>query len=283
MEGVTEIAPAKVNLVLHVGPRGADGLHELCSLFASIDLADELLVEPLESGRDEVDCEPPVEGPNLALAALARYRETVGSLPPLRVRIVKRIPVAAGLAGGSADAAAALRAANRLAGSPLGPAALRALAVQLGSDVPSQVEPAHALVAGTGEQVARVELPPMAFVLVPSDRGLSTAEVYAEADRIAATRERLDPAALRALVEEAAGIADLATSMENDLQAAALSLRPELAEVRAALVERGALAALVSGSGPTVFGVFADPADAERAAQAIPNGFVARLRNNERA
>jgi 4-diphosphocytidyl-2-C-methyl-D-erythritol kinase len=189
--------------------------------------------------------------------------------------------VAGGLAGGSADAAAVMRAANRLAGSPLGAAALRALAARVGSDVPSQIEPAHAIVSGTGERVARVNLPAMAFVLVPNERGLATAEVYAEADRIGATRERLDPEALRALAESS--LEQLAAAIENDLEAAAMSLRPELEDVRAALLENGALAARVSGSGPTVFGVFADAQAAERAAAAIPGGIVTRLRNNDPA
>src|SRR5437764_7868922 len=110
---IRETAPAKVNLVLHVGPRRADGLHELCSLFASLELADGVTVEPADS--DEVVC-PGVAGPNLAQAAIDAFRSAAKSeLPPLRVTIHKRIPVAAGLGGGSADAAAVLRAANRIA------------------------------------------------------------------------------------------------------------------------------------------------------------------------
>jgi 4-diphosphocytidyl-2-C-methyl-D-erythritol kinase len=111
---IRETAPAKVNLVLHVGPRRSDGLHELCSLFASLELADELAVEP--AAQDEVVC-PGVHGPNLAQRAIDAYRAAAGAaeLPPLRVTIHKRIPVAAGLAGGSADAAAVLRAANKIA------------------------------------------------------------------------------------------------------------------------------------------------------------------------
>src|SRR4051812_38957676 len=110
---IRETAPAKVNLVLHVGPRRGDGLHELASLFASLDLADDVTVEP--AGQDEVLCAG-VEGPNLAQAALEAFRAASGELPPLRVVIEKRIPVAAGLGGGSADAAAVLRAANTIAG-----------------------------------------------------------------------------------------------------------------------------------------------------------------------
>jgi len=121
---IAERAPAKHNLVLHVGRPRPDGLHPICSLFASIDLEDELELEPLAGGeRDEVECAG-VPAPNLAQAALGALRGRLGqdALPPLRLVIRKRIPVAAGLGGGSADAAAALRVANRLAGGPLGAA-----------------------------------------------------------------------------------------------------------------------------------------------------------------
>lgn len=269
------IAPAKVNLLLHVAPPRADGYHPLCSLFASIDLADEVVVEP--AAADEVRC-PGVEGPNLAERALAAYREAAGAAAPgpVRVTITKRIPVAAGLGGGSADAAAVLRALDALAERPLGPDRLREIGARLGADVPSQVEPRHALVTGVGEHVEPVALPPMALVLVPQREGLPTAAVYAEADRIGATRSELDPDAVRALAR--APLPELARGLENDLQAAALSLRPELERPLEALREAGALAALVTGSGPTTFGVFATVEEAERAAARIPGALVSTLR-----
>ena len=149
---------------------------------------------------------PGVEGPNLALAAVERFRaEAAPELPPLRVTIDKRIPVAAGLGGGSADAAAVLRAANELAGRPLDADALRALGAALGADVPSQVEPRHALVTGAGEGVEPVELPPMTLLLVPDEAGLSTADVYAQADALGTTRAELDPERVRELAAAAAG------------------------------------------------------------------------------
>ncbi|HEX8076151.1 MAG TPA: hypothetical protein VF545_14350, partial [Thermoleophilaceae bacterium] len=180
--------------------------------------------------------------------------------------------------GGSADAAAVLRAANALAGAPLDGDALRRLGARLGSDVPSQIEPRHALVSGTGERVEPVELPPVTLVLVPAEPGLPTGEVYAEADRIGATRGALDRDRVRAV----AGLPPdrLAGAIENDLEAAAVSLRPELESTRAALLARGALAARVSGSGPTVFGVFGDERGAAAAAAEVPGAVVARLRNN---
>jgi 4-diphosphocytidyl-2-C-methyl-D-erythritol kinase len=267
---VRELAYAKLNLVLHVGKPRPDGLHPICSVFASLDLADEVLARPNDQAGDTVVC-PPVRAPNLATAALAAFRERIHALPPLHVEIEKRIPVAAGLGGGSADAAATLRAANRIAGNPLGGAELREMATALGSDVPSQVEPRHALVTGVGETIRAVALPPLVAVLTPQRVGLSAADVYTELDRMRGWRERLDEAAVLAALT--------ARSFENDLQPAALALRPELADVLEGLRAAGARAPLLSGSGPTCFGLFDDLAAAEAAASAIPGAIVARLRD----
>ena len=276
---VTETAPGKVNLVLRVGEPGASGLHPLCSLFARLDLADTVAVEPAE--QDEVVC-PGVEGPNLAEKAVRALREQAGAdvVPPLRVTIDKRLPVAAGLAGGSADAAATLRAANRLAGSPLDAGALRGVARGLGSDVPSQVEPASAVVHGTGERIDPVTLAPMGLVLLTDPDGLSTGAVYTELDRLRAQGEAptpagLDPGPLKRLAGSPP--AHLATRLENDLQLAALWLRPDLGARMDALRAAGAHGALVSGSGPTVFGVFDDRAAAERAAAGLTDALVAEV------
>jgi 4-diphosphocytidyl-2-C-methyl-D-erythritol kinase len=266
---IHERAFAKLNLALRVGRPRADGLHPLCSIFASIDLADEVYAEPAEA--DRVDC-PGVDGPNLAEAALGAFRARVPELPPLHVQIEKRIPVAAGLGGGSADAAATLRAANRLTGDQLDADALRELAASLGSDVPSQVEPRHALVSGVGELVEPIELPLAFAVLAPQPEGLSTAAVYAEFDRLGLGRERLDCDELRAGGTAPGG----ALGLHNDLQPAALSLRPELEGV----LERFAAPALVSGSGPTCFALFETPAQAVAAAAGIEGPLVTSLRSD---
>ena len=274
---IEERAYAKLNLILHVGRARADGLHPLCSLFASIELADDLRGARAEQGEDVVEC-PGIEGDNLALGAIAAFRARSGGLPdgPVRVRIDKHIPVAAGLGGGSADAAAALRIVNRMSGTPLDAAALRELATGVGADVPSQIEPGHALVQGVGELVEPLALPPLAAVLVPGAEGLRSADVYAELDRLGGGRERLDAAPLR----ELAGAAPerLAAALENDLEPAALSLRPELAGTLERLRAVGALGAAVSGSGPTCFGLFAERPAAEAAAAAIPGAIVSALR-----
>lgn len=279
--GVTpvELAFAKLNLVLHVGRPRDDGYHPLCSLFASIDLADEVEAGPARDGADHVDCAG-VDGKNLALSALEAFRKRSGSeLAPVSMRIGKRIPVAAGLGGGSADAAAVLRVANRMAGTPRDVAGLRELALTVGSDVPSQIDPCHSLVQGTGDLVEPVDLPPLTAVLVPSGEGLSTGRVYAELDRLGAWRERLDAEPLRRLAERSLGDpALLARSLDNDLEPAALSLRPELGATLSRLRDEGALGAAVSGSGPTCFGLFAERAAGEAAAGAIPGALVTGLR-----
>jgi 4-diphosphocytidyl-2-C-methyl-D-erythritol kinase len=271
---IVERAYAKANLVLRVGPPREDGLHPLCSLFASLELADELTVE--ECDRDEVDCRG-VEGVNLASRALDAIREAApGRIPPLRVTIDKRVPVAAGLGGGSADAAAVLRAANGLAGGPLDLDELRVIAARLGSDVPSQVEPRHALVTGVGDEVHPVGLPDAALVLVPAEEGLGTADAYAELDRLGAWTERLDHERLLALASQP--LPRLAEAVENDLQRPVLSLRPELETTLTELLDRGALAAALTGSGPTVFGLFATEADARTAAEGMARAVVTRTR-----
>jgi 4-diphosphocytidyl-2-C-methyl-D-erythritol kinase len=269
--GVEERAFAKLNLILNVGRRRVDGLHPLGSVFASIELNDDVRVQPAEV--DGVDCAG-IDGPNLAAAAVAAIRRRLPELPPLRVQIDKRIPVAAGLGGGSADAAAVLRAANRIAGDPLDVAALRELGAELGSDVPSQVDPRHALVSGVGEVVEPIQLPEFAALLVPQSPGLSTAEVYAEFDRLGGGRRDVDLAALRSLTREMC----LLPVLSNDLQPAALALRPELGPVLASLRGAGALGALVSGSGPTCFALFEDRAAAEAAAARFEGALVTSLR-----
>jgi 4-diphosphocytidyl-2-C-methyl-D-erythritol kinase len=266
---IRESAPAKVNLVLRIGPQQSNGLHAVASLFASLDLADEVEVEV--AAEDSVECAG-VEGPNLAEHALRLIRGYAPWIPPLRVRITKRIPVAAGLAGGSADAAAALRAANSFQEVPFDDDHLRAIAAALGSDVPSQIAPAHCVVTGTGERVERVDLPAMALVLVPSQLGLSTADVFRKADQLQLPREVAEAADLHALAAEPS--ATIAARLENDLQPATLRFRPELEDTIAALLDAGALGAQVSGSGPTVFGVFADGGAAAAAAERIPSSLV---------
>jgi 4-diphosphocytidyl-2-C-methyl-D-erythritol kinase len=258
-------APAKLNLCLYLGPRRSDGLHELRSLFCPLTLEDELDVT--EGELDEVIC-PEVPAPDLAARALdgLRARGWVGS--PLHIEVRKRIPIAAGLGGGSADAAAVLRlASDEIDG-------LGELARDLGADVPSQLAPGFALVGGAGEEL--VPLPPPAsfgVVLMPGAEGLSTEEVFAEADRMALSRDAAELNDIAGRLESAtrggASPFDYADLLVNDLQPAALALRPEIEDSLAALREQGAAVALITGSGPTAFGLFQDSERASAAADAL--------------
>jgi 4-diphosphocytidyl-2-C-methyl-D-erythritol kinase len=285
-------APGKVNLCLFLGPVRSDGRHELVTLFESVSLADEVSLEVAGRGRDEVSLEvagrgrdevslevagrgrdevvcPGVEGPNLAAGALEGLRERGWRAPAVVVAIRKRIPVAAGMGGGSGDAAAVLRLASAVA--PVASAVLGELAAELGADVPSQLTPGLVLGTGAGEMVEAAEpLAPHALVIVPQPFGLSTAEVYREADRLGLPRSLQDLAVRLAEVRAAlvAGARLPAELLVDDLEAAALSLRPEIGTALEAVRASGASPAMVSGSGPTVFGVYWGEAAPERAAAA---------------
>jgi 4-diphosphocytidyl-2-C-methyl-D-erythritol kinase len=254
---VVELAYAKVNLCLFLGPTRADGRHELVTVFDSVRLTDELIVAGSESGVDEVVCDG-VTGPNLVGDALAGLREAGWAAPPVRVEIWKRIPVAGGMGGGSADAAAMLRCAPRMA--PVDPRVAQRIAASLGADVPSQLVPGPSLGTGAGEMIEPIGSPGHYAVLVlPQPFALSTADVYREADRLGVGRSADELAALREQVRTALDGRDRVLPDElavNDLQAASLSLAPELEEVLAAAREAGADRAMVCGSGPTVIGIF---------------------------
>jgi 4-diphosphocytidyl-2-C-methyl-D-erythritol kinase len=262
------LAPAKINLGLFLGPtRPQDGRHELVTVMQSISLADELTLERAPAGveHDEIVC-PGVPGApeeNLAAGALAAFRAATGwDAPPLRLNIAKRIPVAAGLGGGSADAAAALRLAAHASG--LGDERLlRELGASLGADVPAQIAPGRWLASGAGELLEALPDPnPASFgvLVLPAADGLSTAAVYAEVDRLALARshESLQERrrALRRALELSAAVPAASELLENDLERAAISLCPEVAIALGQARDAGAEVALVSGSGPTVLGLF---------------------------
>ncbi|HYX87327.1 MAG TPA: 4-(cytidine 5'-diphospho)-2-C-methyl-D-erythritol kinase [Gaiellales bacterium] len=252
-------APAKVNLCLRVGPVRPDGYHRVSTLMQAVDLYDELELEP----ASEVE----VEGfpdDTLARAALEALGET------RRVRLVKRIPVSAGLGGGSSDAAAILRAlrGERSANE------LHEIARALGTDVPfflSGVETGFG--AGRGDRIMALPEFPRghAFVLVPGE-GLSTADVYAATEPSLAFRA--EEGELIRRMHTARRAADVAALMANDLEAAVLRLRPDVEARLAALRDAGALAAQVTGSGPTAFGLFEHRQAAEEAAAEIPGAIA---------
>jgi len=276
------LAPAKINLCLYLGPRREDGMHLISSVFQPIDLCDRILISEADSD-DEVIC-PAVKGEDLAARTLRLLREAKLELPPLRIEIEKRIPLAAGMGGGSADAAAVLRYARHHLGEEALPS-LRRVALEVGSDVLAQsglwsdsgdgAEAQRSLVGGVGDEVAAA--PPadvFAVVLLTSAEGLSTPEVYAEADRIGSGRTGPELAGVAESLRFGSSGLPLVPveAMVNDLQAAAISLRPELEESLSALSEAAAVHTMVTGSGPTVFGSFPTREDAERAAGILIEG-----------
>jgi 4-diphosphocytidyl-2-C-methyl-D-erythritol kinase len=257
---LTARAPGKVNLCLFLGPVRPDGRHELVTLFESVSLADRLTVAPAPA--DRVVCDG-VSGLNVVSQTLDGLRARGWDAPPLRVVVEKRVPVAGGMGGGSADAAALLRMAPVIA--PVAAGVLEELAASLGSDVPSQLVPGVALGTSAGDVIERREpIAPHAFVIVPRDFGLSTADVYREADRLGLPRSASD-LARRARELRAGG--DL--PFVNDLEPAALSLRPEIGDALEAVRAAGADHAMVSGSGPTVFGLFGGSGAPAQAAAAV--------------
>ncbi|HET7399791.1 MAG TPA: 4-(cytidine 5'-diphospho)-2-C-methyl-D-erythritol kinase [Intrasporangium sp.] len=258
-QAVTVRAPAKVNLELRVGGRRPDGYHELATVFQAVSLHDEVSVS--RSAQWQVDVGGPYAGlvptgaDNLAVRAARLLAERFHVDEPVSIRIDKDIPVAGGMAGGSADAAAALLACDQLWGLGLGRDELADLAAELGSDVPFPLLGGNAMGSGRGEQLAPVlARGSFHWVLAVSDTGLATPEVFAEFDRLHLGHTPRAPevsgelmAALRKGDPTALGRA-----LHNDLEPAAFGLRPELRTLRDAGVEFGALGGVVSGSGPTV-------------------------------
>jgi 4-diphosphocytidyl-2-C-methyl-D-erythritol kinase len=255
---VTVRVPGKVNLHLAVGDRREDGYHELTTVFQAVSLVDELTVrnadvlslELVGEGADEL----PTDERNLAWQAAERLAEHVGRAPDVSIMIDKSIPVAGGMAGGSADAAAVLVAMNSLWELALPRRDLRMLAAQLGSDVPFALHGGTALGTGRGEELATVlSRNTFHWVLAFARSGLATPAVFAELDRL---REVGDPPRLDepgpVLAALAAGDPEqLAPLLGNEMQAAAVSLDPALRRALRAGAEAGALAGIVSGSGPT--------------------------------
>ena len=288
---VTARAPAKVNLQLAVGPLRAHGYHEVVTVYHAVSLFDEVTVAPADAdsvvvtgeGADSV----PADGSNLAVRAADALVQAVGpgckDSPGLAIRISKRIPVAAGLAGGSADAAATLVACNELWRTGLSQAELCELAAGIGSDVAFGLVGGTAIGVGRGERVT----PALAagsyhWVLAFADGGLSTAQVYAACDRMRAARggpgpvepPGLDYKLMAALRSGKPG--DLGPLLANDLQPAAISLRPELRRTLAAGAELGALAGIVSGSGPTCVYLAKDARHAAALAVSLAGAGVCR-------
>ena len=261
-EGQVVRACAKVNLVLRVGARRPDGYHELVTLIGRIDLADVLLVGPAE--RTHVDCPGLPGGDTLVTRALEGLCAAAGHTGGFHVHIDKRIPHGAGLGGGSADAAAALRAANALLPAPVSAAELARIGAEVGSDVPALLHDEATIARGRGDRVEVLgDLPRAHLVIAHPGRPLATRDVYAR--HAPDDRPLPDRIALPATLDE------LVALLENDLQAPAEALEPACRALREGMMGAGALAAMVSGSGSAVFGIFRTGQEAERAAGMLPD------------
>lgn len=267
-------APGKLNVFFDVGDVQEDGYHEVASAYQAVSLYEDVWAEHAAdftvavSGTVDVSGVP-ADDRNLALRAARLLAQKIGYAGGVHLEIVKHVPVAGGMGGGSADAAAALIACDALWGADLGTAQLHQLAARLGADVPFALMGGTAIGTGRGDQLS----PALAkgrfdWVVIPATEGLSTPEVYAHLDVLRASSglaraERtpaVEPGVLQAL--RAGDPVALAAHVRNDLQVAALSLRPELREVLEQGEESGALAGIVSGSGPTLALLAADPESA---------------------
>ena len=260
---------SKINLGLRVGPRGPDGFHPVETVLQTIELGDELSVREVPGGRLSLDVEGvlPVHGvaDNLVLSAARLFVGAIGGSDPgrgrrapgLHLRLVKRVPVGAGLGGGSGDAAATLLLLNRRFGRPLTYRRLMTMARGLGADVPFFMRGGLARGWGRGDRLRSLDpLPPLAVSVVVPPFRLSTAEVYRQLDRLSLTLARsqftMRPV-LRGLRSRSPG-----HRLLNDLQGPVFQEHPELADVTSELRDRGALLAGLSGSGSALFALFAD-------------------------
>ncbi len=271
---------AKTNLWLRVLGRRPDGYHEIETVFHSLGLADSVTIAPAANGEIEVDMHPetepmsglPLAADNLVHAAARKLIETGGRSKGARIEIVKRIPIGAGLGGGSGNAAAVLQCLNEMWGLNLDSETLAGLALDLGADVPYCLSGGTALATGRGEVITTLPAPAtMWFVLGLSAEPLLTRDVYG------AFKSERDAADVRsAPMALALGLGDvdaIATLLHNDLEPPAFRLRPDLTKLRTAMLDAGALGAVMSGSGPTMIGLARDQGHASAVAVAVERWF----------
>jgi len=275
-ERVTVRVPAKVNVQLAVGGARPDGFHDLANVFLAVGLYDEVTVAPADELR--ITCagpdaaQVPLDRTNLAARAALELARRYDLDPAVHLHIAKDIPVAGGMAGGSADGAGALLACDALWGTRASREELLDICAELGSDVPFSLVGGAALGVGRGEQLRMLEVGgTFHWVFAMAERGLSTPAVFREFDRMNEGVRIPEPVASQELLDALAkgDAGALARTVSNDLQPAALSLFPALADTLAAGRAAGALAALVSGSGPTTAFLAPDAESAHTVAEAL--------------
>jgi 4-diphosphocytidyl-2-C-methyl-D-erythritol kinase len=262
----TLLAPAKINLCLHVLHKRPDGYHEVAMLMQRVSLYDRIELELTAEPGVRVVCpgvELPAGGENIAARAARSLLELSGTEQGVTIAIDKQIPVAAGLGGGSSDAAAVLLGLNGMLGLGLDLRTLMAVGAGLGADVPFFVFERPAWATGIGERLEPVAgLPPAWYVLVNPGIAVSTAWVYQNL-------ELTSPQRMDRLPKFPATTRGLAGLLHNDLEQVTVARYPVIADIKRRLVAAGALGALMSGSGPTVFGLFADETSARAACASL--------------
>jgi len=272
-------SPAKVNLGLWVGRKRADGFHDIITIIAPVELADVIGISRTQTGI-QVTCNSPEvpSGPgNLAYKAAAAFMQAARVNAGCRIRIRKRIPVGGGLGGGSSNAAAVLAGLNRLFGTPLSPRRLRRIAASLGSDVPAFLMDGPCITRGRGEKLRRIRLPRLSLLLCFPAYPVSTAWTYAELDRqraagLSLTRPVISPKILRAGLRRNEPDT-VAEQLSNSFEPAVFRRHPALGRAKELLLQQGALAASLSGSGSTVYGLVRAKGWKDPMAALARNGF----------
>jgi 4-diphosphocytidyl-2-C-methyl-D-erythritol kinase len=278
------LAPAKVNLRLKVVGRRPDGYHDLETVMVKLDLADEIEFEVngLEIRIESDQPHLPVDPSNIIWRAADLVREESGKRFGLVARVRKRVPIAAGLGGGSSDAAATLKALNQLLGLEWGEKRLIDLSVRLGADVPFFLTEGAQWVEGIGERLRPIDIPPLWLILINPGFPVSTADVYRWYDERTphpSPLPRGERGQISALTSQGAGASF--PPLENDLEVVVIPRYPVLVEIKKKLSQAGALGTLMSGSGPTVFGLFESQESRDRGYEILlkekdPNWWVCK-------
>jgi 4-diphosphocytidyl-2-C-methyl-D-erythritol kinase len=265
-------APAKVNLFLKITGKRADGYHELLSVFVPVALYDQLTISRAKEGL-EVCCsgkELPKGPANLVNRAATTFFKETGIKGGARISLIKRIPIASGLGGGSSDAAATLKGLNWLYGKPLGEKDIERLALSLGADVPFFLLQKPALARGIGEILEPIEnFPDLWYIIISPQLMISSEWAY---NRVNLKLTGNSP--LNIMKFFRVGACDIPTLLFNDLESVALSKYPFLCSIKASLTESGALGALMSGSGPSIFGLFDSTKKAHEAGKLLVRRWI---------
>ncbi|MFH1874347.1 MAG: 4-(cytidine 5'-diphospho)-2-C-methyl-D-erythritol kinase [Pseudomonadota bacterium] len=279
---ITIKAPAKVNLVLRVLGQRPNGYHDLYMIMERLSLADEITLTDIPSGIElELAGQPADPGMiaenNLAYRAAKAFIKVTDEQRGVRIQLNKQIPVAAGLGGGSSDAAAVLKGLNQLWQKHLTPYDLAAIGVNLGADVPFFCFESPAIAQGIGEKITILpKLPKLHFLLINPSVAVSTPWVYQQYDQLFLKGAKFQDLELTAKTKDASfrplftEYQDVVRALDNDLEMVTIRAYPEILEIKEFLLSKGAAGALMSGSGPTVFGIFEDPETRNRALEVIP-------------